>query len=298
MRSFTLRANLALGRPWRVLTFSSLPLLLFAVIASAATENLETLTRQMKTESDFKVRLSAALKLGQLGDRLAIPVLTDALGDAQSSVRAVAASAIAKLVDREVTAQERTRAMAALRKVAERDPEPRTQNTAKNAIEVLDYYERVARPRRPKGGIFLDVARLEDSTGQLDAAALEELTKIGREALLASTDAILVEWPGGQMPSDKDLKKAKVRAGFAVLGTITQMDIQRSGKQAVVECKLSLIQATYPDRAARAFIDGKAKLETSNRESAIERAKTLCATNIVKHLMGKRLAADVTGPGE
>ena len=79
-----------------------------------------------------------------------------------------------------------------------------------------------------------------------------------------------------------------------VLATVTVMDVTDKGKRAEIECKLNLILASYPQKAARTFVDGTAKLETSNRDKSIERAKTRCAMDIVKHLMGSRLARDVS----
>jgi hypothetical protein len=125
----------------------------------------------------------------------------------------------------------------------------------------------------------------------LTGEQLEELTASGRDAILAADEIFLVEWPGGK-PSAKQLKRAKARA-IIVMTSVTAMDVTVAGRRAQVECKANVILATYPQKAARAFADGKAKLETDNRPAAIERAKSRCATDLTKHLLGNQLVADL-----
>jgi hypothetical protein len=89
------------------------------------------------------------------------------------------------------------------------------------------------------------------------------------------------------------LKKAKTRAAFAVIGTVIAIDVAEAGQRAAVECKVNLILASYPERAARTLIDGKAKVETANRPASVDRAKARCPIDVVKHLMGNRLASEL-----
>lgn len=61
---------------------------------------LERLTAVLATDGSFKVRTTAAVALGRLGDPAAVAALTDALvGDRHFAVRAAAASALGRLGD-------------------------------------------------------------------------------------------------------------------------------------------------------------------------------------------------------
>src|SRR6185503_7053664 len=68
-------------------------------------------------DSDVKLRLSAALNLGKLGDKRAIEPFVDALDDPDKTVRGVSAAALGKLVDASVKADLRARVVSALDRV-------------------------------------------------------------------------------------------------------------------------------------------------------------------------------------
>ena len=68
-------------------------------VGTARADKVDDLMRQLKGDADYKVRLSAALNLGKIGDKRAIGPLTDALDDKDKTVRGVAAAALGKMVD-------------------------------------------------------------------------------------------------------------------------------------------------------------------------------------------------------
>src|SRR5689334_7230300 len=73
--------------------------LLAALAAPARADKVDDLVRDLKSGSDYKVRLSAALSLAKLGDKRAIPAFVSALKDSDKTVRGAAAVALGKLVD-------------------------------------------------------------------------------------------------------------------------------------------------------------------------------------------------------
>jgi hypothetical protein len=254
---------------------------------------MATWSRQIQSDPDFKVRLSAALALGQLGDPRAVPALTSALSDDVATVRSIAASALGKLVTRKVPADQRQRALDGLRRQMGSDSDAGARRAAKGAVAAIEFVQRAATPRPTKNCIFVQVEPLSDSTGSLDSATRAELTELAENSLLAADESFVMDWPGGKPPSPKQLKKAKARA-VVVLASMTAMNVTEKGKRAQVACKLNLILASYPKKAAKTFLDGQAKLETNNKSKSIERAKRRCAMDIVKHLMGSRLARDIS----
>src|SRR5512143_2785952 len=96
----------------RAVAGAALIVLMF-VGPAARGDKVDDLMGQLRGDTDYKVRLSAAIALGKLGDKRAIGALADGLGDPDKSVRLVAAGALGKLVDASVGADDRARAVAA-----------------------------------------------------------------------------------------------------------------------------------------------------------------------------------------
>ena len=256
----------------------------------AQATDLETWAHEVRADPDFKVRLAAGLRLGGLGDRRAVPILIDALNDTVATVRTVAAGALTRLASREVPAAERANALEALRRVATRDPDEHVRVAAQSALEAFELAERLARPRLAKDAIFVHVEPLTDATGALEQATLAALTGTAREAVLIADDSFLVDWPRGGAPTRAELKRVGARGAVVVIPTLAQLDVRSAGSRTQIECKLSLIIAAFPGKAARVFLDGRAKLDTSDAPAAVAAAKSRCVADIVKHLMGKQLA--------
>src|SRR5262245_9342974 len=61
--------------------------------------SLKELADKLKSGEDFRMRVTAALELGKLGDPNAIDPLSDALSDPNASVRAAAAAALEQIGD-------------------------------------------------------------------------------------------------------------------------------------------------------------------------------------------------------
>ncbi len=70
-------------------------------------EEVRKLIEALK-DKDWFVRFIAAIRLGEIGDRAAVPALTAALGDANRYVRAKAAEALGSIGDRAVTCADRS----------------------------------------------------------------------------------------------------------------------------------------------------------------------------------------------
>src|SRR5689334_9191208 len=67
---------------------------------TADADKIDELTRAVIQDPSYKVRVQAALVLGKLGDRRAVPTLIQALNDDNETVRGVAATSLGRLGDR------------------------------------------------------------------------------------------------------------------------------------------------------------------------------------------------------
>ena len=74
---------------------------------------------------------------------------------------------------------------------------------------------------------------------------------------------------------------------------MSNVAVAPQGRRASISCQVKFIVATYPEKAARSFINGSAKLDTANSAAAIERAKSRCAQDVVRHLVKKQVAPEI-----
>src|SRR5437764_10165295 len=75
-------------------------LLLLLAVRPAAADKIDELARALMSDPSYKVRVQAALILGKLGDKRAVPALIQALKDENESVRGVAATSLGRLADK------------------------------------------------------------------------------------------------------------------------------------------------------------------------------------------------------
>src|SRR5579859_7499542 len=106
----------------------ALLLLLLLAAKPAAADKVDDLARTLMTDDSYKVRVQAALVLGKLRDKRAVPTLIQALKDPNESVRGVAATSLGQIADKE--------AANALQE-ATNDPSEFVRNQARRALELL-----------------------------------------------------------------------------------------------------------------------------------------------------------------
>ncbi len=83
----------------RLLTLAALLPGLLLASAHAEPVQVQRLSQVLRTAKDYKQRLAAAIGLARLMDKVAVPVLIDALKDGHQTVRGAAAGALGKLGD-------------------------------------------------------------------------------------------------------------------------------------------------------------------------------------------------------
>ncbi|MBI5508919.1 MAG: HEAT repeat domain-containing protein [Deltaproteobacteria bacterium] len=260
-----------------------------AIAAGAEDRSVDVLVRQLREDPSFKVRLSAALGLGRLADRRAIPALLAALDDQTPSVRAVALGALAKLIDRSVAADLRARAIATVERLARDDPDPTAQKAAVRALEPLAFVERAARPRELRGATYTRVEMFDSSATELGAAAVAEILGATRDQLLAGEPTFVTDWPGAQPPTPADLKKAGVRRAVTVIVQVEPLRTSPEGDKVRLTCEIKLILAGYPGKAIRSLISGAGRVVSPTRPEAMEEARATCTNDVLTQLLVKQM---------
>src|SRR3954465_5240763 len=79
---------------------ASIALCLLFVSSIALADKIDDLTRALMQDPSYKVRVQAALVLGKLLDKRAVPALMQALKDENESVRGVAATSLGRIGDK------------------------------------------------------------------------------------------------------------------------------------------------------------------------------------------------------
>ncbi len=70
------------------------------LVQPAHADKIDDLTRALMQDPSYKVRVQAAIVLGKLADKRAVPALIQALRDENESVRGVAATSLGRIGDK------------------------------------------------------------------------------------------------------------------------------------------------------------------------------------------------------
>ena len=248
-------------RPIRALVVA----LLLLAAAHASADKIDDLTRTLMQDPSYKVRVQAALVLGKLADRRAVPALMQALHDENETVRGVAATSLGRIGDKS--------SANALQVAATSDASDFVRSQARKALELVagGGGTPVAAPR---AGARFYVAIGFSGGGKANA----EYTRLVREALakeLQSVSSVTLTVSGGGEPS-RSLLASKHLQGFVVDGSIQRLSATPAGGQQNIDCDLKAFVATFPDRSIKAMTQEGASLQTGSGPSEAESGKRDC----------------------
>jgi hypothetical protein len=263
--------------------------ILLLVTGVALADKVDDLAKRLR-DPDNKVRLSAALNLGKLGDKRAILPLVGALKDSDKTVRGVAAAALGKLIDGSVDAKTRKTAIDALEQTASRDDDAFVRGQAQKAFDSVKSLRDLGGGGAVSSGgapdlggkhVYVEVGPFSDASGS--TTSLVPVMRRVAEKQLGREFA--VKWPGGKSPSRGDLSKAGV-SGFYVDGTVNKIEVKKAGGNATVKCYVSMLVATYPEKSTFAFANNKkAEVDSGSSDKEIAEAASFCVEAQVEAMM-------------
>ncbi|HEY3359887.1 MAG TPA: HEAT repeat domain-containing protein [Polyangia bacterium] len=230
--------------------------------ALARADKVEDLSRALLGDPSYKVRVQAALVLGKLGDRRAVPALMKAVKDDNPSVRGVSCSSLGRLGD--------PAAIPALKEAA-RDSEPFVRQAADKALSQL---QSSAPAPAARARFYLNVGGVANKSklGGVEAA------RSVREVLmreLGKTPNVTVSWDGGGTPDASALKKRKMN-GYYLDGSIVRLTTSPAGSYTEVSCDLKMFIATWPAKSMIMFTTGGAAVQSGSSARAEEAARKDC----------------------
>jgi hypothetical protein len=234
---------------------------LVLVGAPARADKVDALTHSLLGDPSYKVRVQAALVLGKLGDRRAVPALVKALKDENSSVRGVSCSSLGRLGD--------PSAVPALRE-ATKDGESFVRQAAEKALAQLQG----AAPSASKAKFYLNVGGVANKA----RAGGAEASRMVREVLLRElqkTPKVTVAWDGGGTPGAGDLKKRRM-SGYYLDGSIVKLTTSPAGSYSEISCDLKMFIATWPAKSMIMFTTGGAAVQSGSSARAEEAARKDC----------------------
>lgn len=270
--------------------------LLAALAAPARADKVDDLIRDLKTGSDYKVRLSAALSLAKLGDKRAITAFQVALKDKDKTVRGAAAVALGKLVDATTPAAKRDLIIKDLSTMIASESSDSVKKQAEKSLQTIKAIGGQgvtggggSSTPTGSGAVFVDVGPMSSKTADGDNTKLKALMRTTVEKTFKSKgQPMLTAWPGGKSPTRKDLD-AKKASGFHVDGTLTELTVKTKGSAATVSCKVNMLIATFPEKSVFGFLNGGASVTGSNDESDIKLASEDCLAAVVEDLVAKKI---------
>ena len=244
--------------------------------APARADRVDDLSRQLTDDPDYKVRLSAALNLGRLGDKRGVGPLTSALGDTDKTVRGVAAATLGRLVDADVAESTRARVATELGRLASDDLDSFVRSQAARSAAAI----RAIRPAPPpRGRVYVEIGPMTDASKRGNKDLLPGMRRKLGEVLGQKLPSLV-----SSRPSDSELSRV---ASFYVDGTVTSLTVQK-GPPASVVCKVKLLLATYPGKSMFAFLDGGGEASSAGTsERAVAEASSECVEAVVEDMAGK-----------
>ncbi len=265
-------------RPIRPLFWPLLVLCALLLLPRAArADQVDKLIGQLQGASDYKVRLSAALNLAKIGDKRAIPVFIKSLKDSDKTVRGVAAAGLGKLVTSGSSKDTRGKAMTALKATAGGDGNAFVRKQAQKAYDQIKQLGSSS-GHVAAGSTYINIGGMAATTS--NASSIKSIMRQAvQKSFRQNASRMVIEWPGGGNPSSGQLKSIKA---FHVDGTVNEIKVSGG----MVECKVSMLLATYPEKSMFGFLKGGAKVDTGGDT---EGASADCVAAVAEDLIARKI---------
>jgi hypothetical protein len=228
--------------------------LLLGLPEAAAGPSARSLIAELRSGSEVRVRVRAALDLGKSGDsRNARGPLEEALDDKSAAVRAAAAAGLRTLGD--------GRSIPALKR-HQRDSSPAVRSQIASTLAALQS-RKSADAESKKTSVLVKLGRVTATKNIASAALIDQLRATARQKLSA-LPGVAVMTEGG------DASEEGKRLGLPVVlitACIKQSKQTTEGDSLVYSAKVEFVVHTMPDEAIVGLITGSASGRAEAREA-------------------------------
>lgn len=240
------------GRGRRVAVALGLALAVFGGGAPVAEAQVSaTAVRLLREGRDFRVRVRAALALGESGDGRAVRPLLRALGDPHPAVRAASAQALGRLG--------RTAALPSLRRLRRADREDAVRRAAARSIRrIVAARDSTPTPTRWGGVRVVVVLGPMHNRSTFPHGSLETvLARAVRTELEGLRGVLVLDEPPGPGAA-REIQRRRLTV-LRVEGSVTDVDRRAGGEGLVVRCHVSVLVMDDRGRAIRGELSGSAR---------------------------------------
>lgn len=267
---------------------------LLLLCATAHADAVSTRATQLRTSSEYKVRLSAALWLGKKKDARSIRAMTHALkNDSERTVRSVVALQLGNLIDESTNTRVRDDAIDALEHAAKKDSDKKVRAKARAA------WIKVKALRTPRGGlpaVFVAIGKPSGGKHLNSKDATTELQAVMRKALRSAAPDFGQSTVKDGLPTKSELEKAR-SAGFFVNASVQSVSVAKKAGHVEVRCKVGIHVNAWNGRDSEerlrenetASATGNGRVKGANTKTSIRNAGRDCVTAVVDQLTERQV---------
>jgi hypothetical protein len=243
-----------------------------ASVAGAASDvKVDDLCRAVVEDSNYKVRVQAALVLGKLGDTRAVQPLIKALGDQNKTVRGIAASALGQLGD--------AAALEPLRGLLRRESDAFVRGQIEKAVAALGAGGGGAGGPKRGAKIYVNFGAF---VGGVKSAG-PEASKILHEALSRELGKIPIVTLTLN-PADQHNFGKSGMSGFYIDGNITRLEDTSAGGGSETSCDVKVMVARWPQKSIIMWTNAGASVQSGSRPRDRENARRECLESSARGL--------------
>jgi hypothetical protein len=236
------------------------------VALAAPKVKVEELCKALLEDSNYKVRVQAAIVLGKLRDPSAVESLIKALDDPNKTVRGIAAQALGQIGD--------ASAAEPLRALSRRDDDPFVKGQADKALALLQPSggtTAVAAGGAKKARIYLSFGPFTGTSKTISADA----AKIVRDVLQRELGKLQLVTTNISAGDQKNFAKSGM-LGFFIDGNVTRLDDAASGGGSETSCDVKVLVARWPTKSIISWTNAGASVQSGARPRDKDNARHDC----------------------
>ena len=227
---------------------------------------VEDLCKALLEDSNYKVRVQAAIVLGRLGDVSAVPSLNKALDDANKTVRGIAALALGQIGD--------AAAADPLRALLQHEVDPFVKAQADKALATLRTAAAASAATASAGKkakIYLSFGPFTGTSKTIGPDA----ARVIHDVLQRELSKLQLVTPTLSAADQKTFPKSGM-LGFFIDGNITRLDDTPSGGGSETSCDVKVLVARWPSKSIILWTNAGASLQSGSRPRDKESARHDC----------------------
>jgi len=260
----------------------------------AAADQIDRQVSHLRNGSEFKLRLSAALKLAKSHDQRAVSAMAYALlRDSQATLRRVAALSLMRMLDESVPKRARDGALTALEHASRNDRDEKVRANAARTLRQLRHLRGVS---VENAKVFLNVGRPADLTRAAPRGTTTGMHRAVRRALRRNAPEYAQTWSDGKLPTESELREKGMDA-YYVGASVSRLNVRKRGSRVEIHCTVSMrVNPWTGSDGHEKMVEGKAasatgngKVVAPNTKAGIASAKRDCLLAVVEQVTTRQV---------